>query len=115
MSVSVITSFCFPFAGRTLTKAVVKVTVDDVNDHMPEFDRAVHDVSLVAPAAASVAGATAALRWIEIAVVRATDADSGVCGHVFYVIVGGNDDGMFVVDQQTGEDPTWFVFTNTEF
>jgi hypothetical protein len=89
--------------GTPLATAVVKVTVTDVNDNAPVFERPLYNVSLKTLTAAEAA---AVMGWLEIAVVRATDADSGVCGQVFYVIVGGNDDGLFVIDQRTGDGPT---------
>ena len=81
-----------------MTTTVVKVTVSDVNDNHPAFDRLTTQVVLIAPALADQSQTS----WIEVAVVKATDADSGLCGHVIYVIIAGNERGLFVVDQNTG-------------
>jgi hypothetical protein len=92
-----------PFTtGASLATAAVKATVTDVNDNAPVFERPLYNVSLETLTAA----ADTVVGWLEIAVVRATDADSGVCGQVFYVIVGGNDNGLFTVDQRTGDGLT---------
>lgn len=89
-----------------MASAVVKVTIDDVNDNTPVFDRPVYQVTLVAAAARNLTSSSSsdASSRTEIAVVRATDADSGLCGLVFYAIIDGNDNGLFAVDSHSGND-----------
>ena len=85
----------------TLATTVVKVTISDVNDNSPVFDREIYNVILVAPAVVDQSASTGS-RWVDIGVVKATDRDGGVCGHVVYVIVAGNEHGLFRVDQHSG-------------
>jgi len=73
--------------GSTL----VAVHVRDVNDNRPVFTRSTYNVTW------SVGMATQAL-----AVVKATDEDSGICGQVLYTISAGNDQRLFTVDVYSG-------------
>ena len=100
-------------AGALLASAVVKVTVNDVNDNVPVFDRAEYDVKLVAPT--SLRKARAASAWMEIGAVRATDADSGMCGRVFYTIVGGNDDVLFSINQWSGKSLSFILYQSFNY
>jgi len=77
----------------TGVSTLVAIHVHDVNDHSPVFIRSVHNVTWY------VGMATDAL-----AVVKATDKDSGTCGRVLYSIVAGNDQRLFSIDIYSGSN-----------
>ena len=77
--------------GGATASTLVSIRVRDVNDHSPLFIRTVYNVTWY------VGMATDAL-----AVVKATDKDSGTCGRVLYTIVAGNEQRLFNVDLYTG-------------
>lgn len=79
--------------GGLSTMAMVKVYVRDVNDNRPIFYPREYNVSLREQDALAT----------PIAVVVASDADSGAFGSVSYHIVSGNDMGIFRVDPTSGE------------
>jgi len=70
---------------------LVSIRVRDVNDHSPLFVRTDYNVTWY------VGMATDAL-----AVVKATDKDSGTCGRVLYTIVAGNEQRLFNIDLYSG-------------
>jgi len=77
--------------GGATASTLVSIRVRDVNDHSPRFVRSVHNVTWY------VGMATDAL-----AVVKATDEDSGTCGRVLYTVVAGNEQRLFKVDLYSG-------------
>lgn len=79
--------------GGLSTMAMVKVYVRDVNDNRPIFYPREYNVSLREQDTLAT----------PIAVVVASDADSGSFGSVSYHIVSGNDMGIFRVDPTSGE------------
>ncbi|KAL1434854.1 hypothetical protein MTO96_001739 [Rhipicephalus appendiculatus] len=79
--------------GGLSTMAMVKVYVRDVNDNRPIFYPREYNVSLREQDTLAT----------PIAVVVASDADSGAFGSVSYHIVSGNDMGIFRVDPSSGE------------
>ncbi|XP_077518392.1 dachsous cadherin-related 1 [Amblyomma americanum] len=80
--------------GGLSTMAMVKVYVRDVNDNRPIFYPREYNVSL---------REQDTLAATPVAVVVASDADSGLFGTVSYHIVSGNDLGLFRVDPTSGE------------
>ncbi|KAH6934882.1 hypothetical protein HPB50_001583 [Hyalomma asiaticum] len=82
-------------SGGLSTMAMVKVYVRDVNDNRPIFYPREYNVSLREQDAAAAA--------TPVAVVVASDADSGPFGTVSYHIVSGNDLGIFRVDPTSGK------------
>lgn len=74
-----------------LARALVSIRVHDVNNHAPVFIYHTYNVTW------SVGMATDAL-----AVVKATDKDSGTCGRVLYTIVDGNEQRIFSADLYSG-------------
>jgi len=82
-----------------VSSTLVVIEVRDVNDHSPVFSRTLHNVTWY------VGMATDAL-----AVVKATDEDSGTCGRVLYVIDAGNDDQLFSIDANSGTNIVCHVF-----
>jgi len=81
---------CYSIEGVTAS-SLVSIQVRDVNDNPPVFIRHIYNVTWY------VGMATDA-----IAVVKATDEDSGTCGRVLYVIVAGNDQRLFNIDVYSG-------------
>jgi len=73
------------------SSTLVSIEVHDVNDNAPGFARSIHLVTWY------VGMATDAL-----AVVKATDGDSGTCGRVLYSIVAGNEQRLFDIDVYSG-------------
>jgi len=82
---------CFLSGVVPVARALVSIQVHDVNDHTPVFIYHTYNVTW------SVGMATDAL-----AVVKATDKDSGTCGRVLYTIVDGNEQRMFRIDLYSG-------------
>ena len=86
------------------TTAMVKVTLKDVNDNRPRFYPERYTVSIHRDATPRS----------TIAVVKATDQDSGAAGLVSYSIVGGNDGDFFSIDSATGIVFILFLFTSNK-
>ncbi|XP_074651638.1 protein dachsous-like [Tubulanus polymorphus] len=79
-------------ADNLYTTAMVKISVLDKNDNRPVFYPTSYSVNLNEN---GVVGA-------EVALVSASDADSGDFGSVRYAIVGGNADNLFTIGQTSG-------------
>ncbi|NXV11750.1 CAD23 protein, partial [Cepphus grylle] len=79
-----------PTGNRRTGTATVYVTVLDVNDNRPIFLQSSYEVSVPEdiPAASSI--------------VKATDADEGINGRVWYRIVKGNEHNHFRINPSTG-------------
>ena len=74
------------------TTAMVKINVRDVNDNRPIFYPATYSFNL----------APNSQQGTEVAVVKATDEDSGSFGAVTYSISGGNSQGYFGIGETSG-------------
>ena len=74
------------------SNAVIQLTVGDVNDNTPEFEK---DKYIANVSEAQKDGST-------VTVVSATDKDSGSNAQIVYTIVSGNLDAMFIIDHATG-------------
>lgn len=72
------------------SRVIVQVTVLDVNDNAPVFDRGIYSVSVAENATVNSTVVTVAAR----------DADAGLNGSVFYYISDDND--QFAVEETTG-------------
>ena len=70
----------------------VRVTVQDLNDNPPQFDRPVYEVAIT----------DLAKRGQFVTIVTASDADSLDAGKLTYSVVGGNDKQAFVIDENSG-------------
>uniref|UniRef100_H2YCE5 Cadherin domain-containing protein n=1 Tax=Ciona savignyi TaxID=51511 RepID=H2YCE5_CIOSA len=85
--------FCFDdvafFADDT--KRNLRISIDDVNDNAPLFTKSIYYVTLKE---------NARLRHFRV---EATDADNGDAGIVTYQISGGNDKGVFSINNVTGD------------
>uniref|UniRef100_A0A8C8BM28 Cadherin related 23 n=1 Tax=Otus sunia TaxID=257818 RepID=A0A8C8BM28_9STRI len=81
-----------PTGNRRTGTATVYVTVLDVNDNRPIFLQSSYEVSVPEdiPASSSIVQA------------RATDADEGINGRVWYRIVKGNEQNHFRINPSTG-------------
>ncbi|NXE47806.1 CAD23 protein, partial [Casuarius casuarius] len=79
-----------PAGNRRTGTATVYITVLDVNDNRPIFLQSSYEVSVPEdiPAASSI--------------VKATDADEGINGRVWYRIVKGNEHNNFRINPSTG-------------
>jgi protocadherin-16/23 len=75
---------------------MVKIRLTDVNDNEPIFYPRMYNVSLREGGGSSSASA-------PVAVVVATDLDSGRYGSITYRIVAGNDAQLFRIDRNSGE------------
>lgn len=73
--------------------APVKVTIEDVNDHEPVFNKSSYSFTV---------SEGAALRG-KVGAVYATDMDSGPRGRVVYSITDGNVGKAFAIDGNTGQ------------
>ena len=82
---------CYNTGEDLRSSTVVSIHLRDVNDNPPVFARSVYNVTWY------VGMATDAL-----AVVKATDKDSGTCGRVLYTIVAGNEKRLFHIDVHSG-------------
>ena len=69
----------------------IKVTVQDINDHDPEFKQALYITSVLEEQ--SILGAR------ELVRVEATDPDSGINGEITYSLIEGNIGNPFVLSQ----------------
>lgn len=77
------------------TTAVVEITVLDDNDNYPQFTKKVYHIDVPED-----------IEWTTrpvIAVVKAEDLDQGVNSAIRYAIIGGNTQGHFSIDSQSGE------------
>ncbi|XP_062055036.1 protocadherin-23 [Lepus europaeus] len=72
--------------------ATVLCTVEDVNDHAPEFIVPSHAIEIPENREPGV-----------VCTVLASDMDAGNNGAVTYHIVGGNTDGYFAINETSGE------------
>mgnify|MGYP001792438359 CR=1 FL=1 len=70
----------------------VVISVDDVNDHKPEFVKPLYLTEVDITAAVST----------RVVKVLAVDADSAANAQIKYSITGGNDENAFYIDQNTG-------------
>lgn len=84
----------FSLPGGLSTTAMVQIRLTDINDNRPVFYPRLYNVSLSEPLPSTST---------PIAVIAATDTDSGRLGIVSYRIVSGNDGGLFRIDRVTGE------------
>eukprot|EP00058_Branchiostoma_floridae_P010537 XP_002596025.1 hypothetical protein BRAFLDRAFT_84111 [Branchiostoma floridae] len=73
--------------------AVVDITVTDVNDNAPEFTKDVYEVEVN----------ETATNGTVVAMVMATDIDSGDNGNITYTIISGNEQNTFAIDGGSGE------------
>ena len=73
-------------------QAIARVVIEDLNDNSPIFQNTPYKASI---SESSLAGTS-------VITVAATDKDSGPRGQVVYIIKGGNDEGKFAVDRNTG-------------
>ena len=71
---------------------MVKINVKDVNDNRPVFYPASYSFNL----------APNSQQGTEVAVVMATDDDSGTFGTVSYSISSGNSEGYFGIGESSG-------------
>ncbi|NXD68781.1 CAD23 protein, partial [Eolophus roseicapillus] len=86
-----------PTGNRRTGTATVYVTVLDVNDNRPIFLQSSYEVSVPEdiPAASSIC-------FSFLIKVKATDADEGINGRVWYRIVKGNEHNNFRINPSTG-------------
>ena len=89
------------FSDGLHTTAMVKINVRDVNDNRPIFYPASYSFNL----------APSSQQGTEVAVVKATDSDSGTFGTVTYSISGGNSQGYFGIRETSGNN--WTPMTTT--
>lgn len=77
------------------TTAIVEVSVLDDNDNYPQFSKKVYYIDVPED-----------IEWTMrpvMAVVKAEDRDQGVNAAIRYAIIGGNTQGHFNIDSQSGE------------
>ena len=74
-------------------KASVDIHITDVNDNAPMFTRHIYEASVSESARIDT----------EVLVVLANDKDSGLNSKVSYFLQGGNNDGSFAVNSDTGK------------
>ncbi|NXC87860.1 CAD23 protein, partial [Cercotrichas coryphoeus] len=88
-----------PTGNRRTGTATVYVTVLDVNDNRPIFLQSSYEVSVPEdiPAASSIVQARGSSPGV-----KATDADEGINGRVWYRIVKGNEHNHFRINPSTG-------------
>ncbi|XP_062909211.1 protocadherin Fat 1 [Mobula hypostoma] len=72
--------------------ASITITVTDINDCPPKFEKELYESTLLTPAHNGTA----------ILTVKATDADSDSFSRVMYSIVEGNNEDAFTIDSSTG-------------
>ncbi|CAH2301204.1 protocadherin-23 [Pelobates cultripes] len=75
-----------------VTYCTVRISIQDINDSPPVFEKSHHIVSVLEGQAYN----------IFITQVFAADADSGINGQIDYSIIGGNENTAFVIDPQHG-------------
>jgi len=95
---TVVNNVFYAASDGTGASTLVAIQVHDVNDHSPVFIRSIYNVTWY------VGMATDAL-----AVVKATDNDSGTCGRVLYSIVAGNDQRLFSIDIYSGTNHEFYL------
>ncbi|EDO33359.1 predicted protein, partial [Nematostella vectensis] len=78
--------------ARLTGSSSVRITIIDVNDNRPYFLPTRYYVQLVENVAIGT----------PVTQVTASDLDSSLNGKVLFSILGGNSDGKFVIDQNTG-------------
>lgn len=78
---------------RLKDKAKVEVVVTDVNNNAPQFLRTPYKVQITE-------GAKIGTQFLRI---HSLDADEGVNGQVFYSIIKGNEQGVFSIDETSGQ------------
>ncbi|XP_033109345.1 cadherin-23-like, partial [Anneissia japonica] len=71
----------------------VSITIEDINDVVPHFEPSFLPIQVLSE---SVDIGTV------VVTVTAKDEDEGANGEVVYSIIGGNDGGVFTIDQQSG-------------
>ena len=74
------------------TTAIVKITLQDINDNRPVFAPSQYSVDLEHNGGAGD----------EVVAVAATDGDTGRYGIITYSIASGNNLGLFSIHPQTG-------------
>lgn len=80
-------------AGGLSATSAVKITLTDVNDNKPIFFPLEYRVSFSANVSDNK----------PVAIVRATDADSGRFSQITYKLSTGGDENLFRIDHNTGE------------
>ena len=84
-----------PIGAKLSGEALVEITILDENDNRPHFSRRTYDVQVSEDI-------DTADRPV-IAEIHATDADEGLNSRVRYSITGGNNDGLFAIDDTNGQ------------
>jgi hypothetical protein len=79
-------------AGLSST-AMVNIFVVDVNDNFPVFNPATYNATVIEDAPIGT----------RIVLVSARDADAGRFGEIDYRITGGNEEGLFGLEANTGQ------------
>ncbi|CAG9797944.1 unnamed protein product [Chironomus riparius] len=80
-------------ALRLKDKVKVKIFINDINDHAPQFLRSPYKVQVSE-------GSSIGSQLIRV---YTFDADEGLNGDVFYYISDGNEGGKFSIDESTGQ------------
>ena len=75
------------------TDGAVKVTISDINDNAPSFNTT--SIAITFSEATNVSDV--------IFTLQANDPDEGLNSELRYVILSGNDGGLFVVDSESGD------------
>ena len=75
------------------TDGAVKVTISDINDNAPSFNTP--SIAIIFSEATNVSDV--------IFTLQANDPDEGLNSELRYVILSGNDVGLFVVDSESGD------------
>ncbi|XP_074649083.1 cadherin-23-like [Tubulanus polymorphus] len=78
--------------GTTIVNSPVKIDVQDINDNPPRFQKAEFKANVSEDSANKV-----------IIQVTATDSDSGINAVLRYIIISGNQDGIFSINSSNGE------------
>ncbi|KAG8278057.1 Cadherin EGF LAG seven-pass G-type receptor 2 [Homalodisca vitripennis] len=89
------TDQALPTNQRKSSSVTVVVRIQDDNDNYPQFSERTYSVTVPEDTA-----------WSQspiIATVKATDADEGHNAAIRYAIIGGNTQGQFSIDSQSGE------------
>lgn len=81
--------------ANTVTKVPINIIVEDENDNQPLIHFPNPNNKSV-----TISGQTPVGH--EIAVINATDPDSGLNGRLFYRALNGNSNGMFAIDNSSG-------------
>ncbi|KAF6198555.1 hypothetical protein GE061_008303 [Apolygus lucorum] len=84
-----------PLDSRLTSTVSLVVRVSDENDNYPQFGERTISVNLPEE--------TPSLSNPVVAQVKASDADAGQNGALRYAIIGGNTQGQFAIDSQSGE------------